>query len=453
LGINKRVHTRKEFVRRTAGGVAGLALGGSLLAACGGDEGDEAEAPAPAPADTGAAETTPAPTTQATGGEPIRVGLVNALTGVLSVTEESIWQGGKLAVDEINAAGGINGRLIEDITEDYASDFTIAVQKAQKLVLEDKVAIVIGGYTSASRVSMIPVFEQNDKIFFYGTYYEGLECSPACFYGGAVPNQFLTDYVPWVMENLGTSFYIVGSDYIYPRTVSAIVQKLVKEAGGTIVADRYFPLGTTEFGPTVADIKAKQPEVLFSNMVGDSTIAFYKQFRNGGFTPENLPIAATVTTEVEVQAMGVEFAEGHYMTATYFQSLDNPTNQKFVEAYKARWGEEGVTHMPLTGTYQSVYLFADAASRLDGDDVYDTDKLREALESASIENAPEGIPIHIIAENHHCNHPSYVGRTNSEGQFDIVETFDTRDADPFPPEIVPPDRAPQCPVPLAETTG
>ena len=126
----------------------------------------------------------------------------------------------------------MKGRPIEPITEDYASDFTVAVQKAQKLVLEDKVAIVIGGYTSASRVSMLPVFEQNDAIFFYGTYYEGLECSPNCFYGGAVPNQFLTDYVPWVMENLGDSFYIVGSDYIYPRTVSAIVQKLVTESGG-----------------------------------------------------------------------------------------------------------------------------------------------------------------------------------------------------------------------------
>ena len=242
-------------------------------------------------------------------------------------------------------------------------------------------AIVIGGYTSASRVSMIPVFEENDALLFYGTYYEGLECSPNCFYGGAVPNQFLTNYVPWVMENLGTKFYIVGSDYIYPRTVSAIVQKLVKEGGGEIVADKYFPLGTTEFGPTVADIKAKVPTVLFSNMVGDSTIAFYKQFSNAGFTPETLPIAATVTTEVEVQAMGVEFAKGNYMTATYFQSLDNPANTDFVAAYKAQYGADAVTHMPLADTYQSVYLFADAASRIidDGGDVYDTDTLKKYL--------------------------------------------------------------------------
>ena len=188
-------------------------------------------------------------------------------------------------------------------------------------------------------------------------------------------------------------------------------------------------------------------------MVGDSTIAFYKQYLNAGLTAEANPIAATVTTEVEVQAMGAEFAEGHYMTATYFQSLDNPTNVAFVEAYKARFGADAVTHMPLAGTYQSVYLFANAASKLSGDDVYDSGLLREALEAATIENAPEGIPISIIKDNHHCNHPSYVGQTNADGQFDIVATFETRDADPFPPEVVPEDRRPQCPAPLSETAG
>ena len=450
--------TRREFLKSGALGIAGLTLGGSFLAACGGgsdgggDGGETAADTSAPPADTGATETVAGG--GGTSGESIKVGLVNALTGVLSVTEKSIYQGGKLAVDEINAAGGIQGRQIEAITEDYASDFTIAVQKAQKLVLEDEVAIVIGGYTSASRVSMIPVFEQNNALLFYGTYYEGLECSPNCFYGGAVPNQFLTDYVPWVMENLGTKFYIVGSDYIYPRTVSAIVQKLVTEAGGEIVSDKYFALGTTEFGPTVADIEAQSPTVLFSNMVGDSTIAFYKQFRNAGFTPDTLPIAATVTTEVEVQAMGVEFAEGNYMTATYFQTLDNPANQDFVAAYQAEYGADAVTHMPLAGTYQSVYLFADAADRIitDGGDVYDTDTLKKYLVGAQFENAPEGITINVL-DNHHCNHPSYVGQTNADGQFDIVATFDTSDADPFPPEIVPPDRAPVCPVPLSETSG
>src|SRR5438094_186588 len=153
------------------------------------------------------------------------------------------------------------------------------------------------------------------------------------------------------MKHLGKTFYIVGSDYIYPRTVSAIVQKLVKQNGGKIVADKYFPLGTTQFGPTVSDIQAKKPDVLFSNMVGDSTIAFYKQYKNAGLTANKNPIAATVTTEVEAKAMGVEFAKGHFMTATYFQSLNNPNNKRFVAAFKRKWGAGAVTHMPLAGTY------------------------------------------------------------------------------------------------------
>jgi urea transport system substrate-binding protein len=183
-------------------------------------------------------------------------------------------------------------------------------------------------------------------------------------------------------------------------------------------------------------------------MVGDSTIAFYKQYADAGLTAAKNPIAATVTTEVEVAAMGPKVAKGHFMTATYFQSLNNSNNKKFVAAYKKRWGANAVTHMPLAGTYQSVYLFADAARKLKGDDVYDATKLTNALLSAKIDNAPEGIPIHIYP-NHHCNHPVYVGQTNASGQFDIVAKYGARAPDPFPPQIVPAGRAPKCPVPLS----
>ena len=384
---------------------------------------------------------------------PIRVGLIHALTGHLSFAERSIYQGAVLAIEELNASGGVEGRLLEPLVEDYASDFTRAVDGVQKLVLENGVQIVFGGYTSASRVAMVPVFERHNALLFYGTYYEGLECSPNCVYGGAVPNQFLTTYVPWVLENLGRRIYVVGSDYIYPRTASAIIRRFVIEAGGTMVADRYFPLGTTNFAETMADIRSAQPTVVFSNMVGDSTIAFYQQFAEAGFSAATLPIAATVTTEVEVRAMGASFAAGHYMTATYFQSLDNPANRRFVESYRARWGDNAVTSVTVADMYQCVYLFAKAASSLGlGGPPLPPEQLHGALVGATIDNAPEGVPITILT-NHHCNHPSYVGRSNGEGQFDIVATFETRDADPFPPEIVPPGRAPVCPSPLSDQLG
>ena len=238
---------------------------------------------------------------------PIRVGLIYALTGHLSVVERPIYQGAMLAIEELNAAGGINGRPLKPLVTDYASDFTLAARQAQDVVHEHAVSVVFGGYTSASRVAMLPVFERADALLFYGTHYEGLECSPNCFYCGAVPNQFLMAYVPWVLDNLGNRVYVVGSDYIYPRTASAIVRKLVIEGGASIVADEYFPLGTTDFTATIADIAAKAPTVVFSNMVGDSTIAFYRQFHEAGFTAASLPIAATVTTEVEIQAMGARY--------------------------------------------------------------------------------------------------------------------------------------------------
>ena len=428
--------SRKDFLK-AAGAVS---LGGVFLAACGGSSGgsssSEAAVPAASDGDTGGG-----------GGssETIKVGLLSALSGVLSITESSIHDGALLAVEEVNAAGGVNGRMLEAISEDYASDFTIAVEKANKLLTEDQCSIIIGGYTSASRVAVIPTFQKSNGIFFYGTYYEGLECDPNVFYAGATPNQFLIDYVPWILDNLGKSIYIVGSDYLYPRTVSAIVQKLVKEAGGTIVGDKYFTLGTTEFGPVIADIKSKSPDVVFSNLVGDSTPAFYKQFRAAGFTPDQLPIAATVTTEVEVQAMGAENAAGNYMTSTYFESLDNPANQAYVKAMKAKYGESTVTHMPQVGTYDAVWLFAKAAATIDGD--LTTEALQGALVGATYDGNPEGQPITIF-DNHHCNHPSYVGKCNDQGQYDVVATFAPREADPFPVEVVPENKRPTCPIPF-----
>ena len=419
--------TRRMLLRRGVAGAATLGFTSMLLQACGDNEQSTADG-ATSGGDT----------------SPIKIGLLYALTGGLSITEKSLHNGAMLAIDEINAAGGIGGRQIEPITEDYASDFTVVVQKAEKLIRQDKVVAVVGCYTSASRVAVIPTFQKNDALLFYGTYYEGLECDNNTFYGGAVPNQFLLDYVPWITENLGKSIYIVGSDYVYPQTVSAIVKKVAPASGGKVVADRYFQLGTTEFGSVISDIKNKKPDVVLSNLVGDSTPAFYKQFKSAGLSAKTLPIAATVTTEVEVQAMGPAAAEGHYMTGTYFQSLDNADNKKFVEAYQAKYGKDQVTHMPLVGHYDSVYLLADAIKRGGGTSV---EQLTKGLVGATNPNSPEGQTTKVVA-NHHTTHPSYVGQANAEGQYDVVKEFASRTPDPFPPQIVSAAKRPECPTPF-----
>ena len=439
--------TRREFLLKS--GMIGA--GALFLGACGGGSkssstvaGSSGSAAAGSTAAGAAASQYYSAGNIATSG-PIPLGLINALSGVLSITEVPIHNGALLAVEEINAAGGINGRQINAITADYASDFTIAVQKAQQLIVSNKVAMTIGGYTSASRVAMIPTFQKNKALFFYGTYYEGLECDNNTFYAGAVPNQFLLDYVPWILKTLGKKFYIVGSDYLYPRAASAIIQKLAKDGGGSTVADKYFPLGTTEFGSAIADIGAKKPDVVISNLVGDSTPAFYKQFKSAGYTADKLPIAATVTTEADVQAMGAANALGHYMTATYFQSLNNPANLKYVAAYKKKFGADQVTFMPQVGTYNAVWLFAKAAAAC-GNDLSPAN-LAKHLVGATFDQSPEGQATTVEA-NHHCNHPSYVGKTNASGQYDLVETFAPLDADPFPPSVVPKDKAPSCPTPF-----
>jgi len=423
--------TRRSFLRRGGAGTLALGLGGGLLSACGGSDSEGTTSSGSGGGDGDASG-------------PIKVGLINSLSGPLSIVEKSIHDGAALAVSEVNAAGGVKGRKLQPITEDYASDFTVAVQKAQKLITQDKVATVIGGYTSASRVAMIPTFQKNNALLLYGTFYEGLECDPNTFYTGAVPNQLLTDYVPWIMKNLGKSFYIVGSDYIYPRTVSAIVQKLVRQNGGTIVTDRYFQLGTTEFGSVISDIQAKKPDVLFSNLVGDSIPAFYKQYKSAGLTADKNPIAATVTTEVEVQAMGPKNAAGHFMSSSYFQSLDNPSNKKFVDAYQAKYGNDAVTHMALVGTYNAVWLFAKAAEKTQD---LSLDPLTKAMIGSTFDANPEGQPT-TVAPDHHVNHPSYVGQTASDGQYKVVETFKPRPSDPFPPQVVPASKRPKCPVPF-----
>ncbi len=431
--------TRREFIKKA--GIGASALGSAaILSACGSSSSSSATK-------TGASTKAAAVAPSATG--PIDVGLLNSLSGDLSIVEVPLHNVSLMAIDEINAAGGINGRKIVPISEDYASNFTTAVQKATTLLESDHVPIVIGGYTSASRVAVIPTFRRDNGIFFYGTYFEGLECDPNVFYAGAVPNQFILNYVPWIMKNVGRTFYIVGSDYVYPRTVSAIVQKLVNAAGGKILADRYFPLGTTDFGSVIADIGSVKPEVVFSNLVANSVPAFYKQYQSAGFTAAKNPICATVTTEDEVAAMGAGAAEGHFMTATYFESLPNPINKRFVANYKARFGASAVTFMPLVGTYDAVWLFAKAAAAAPSLGFAD---LRKALVGATFDNNPEGVPI-TIGTNHLCNHPSYVGRANAQGQYDIVASFPVAAADPFPPQIVPASKRPVCPVETVGTTA
>src|SRR4029078_4571858 len=267
-------------------------------------------------------------------GDTIKVGILHSLSGTIAIIEKSLHNAELLAIEEINAKGGVLGKKIEPVIEDPQSLVQVFAEKAKKLLLEDKVVAVLGCYTSASRQSVLPVFEQYNGVLLYPTLYEAQECSKNCFYTGAVPNQQLDDFVPWIIKTLGRkNFYLIGSNYIYPKETNREVKALLQKHGGNVVDEQYAPLGHTEFSTNINKLASSNADIVFSDLVGDSIVAFYKQFRQFGLSANDIPICTPITTEQEIAAMGPENAAGHYTSFNYFQSVDTPENKSFVERY------------------------------------------------------------------------------------------------------------------------
>ena len=215
----------------------------------------------------------------------IKVGILHSLSGTIAIIETSLHNAELLAIEEINAKGGVMGKKLVPVIEDPQSLVQVFAEKAKKLLLEDKVAAVLGCYTSASRQSVLPVFEEFNGLLLYPTLYEAQECSKNCFYTGAVPNQQLDDFVPWIIKTLGRKkFYMIGSNYIYPKETNREVKALLDKHGGENVGEEYAPLGHTEFSTIINNIAGSGADIVFSDLVGDSIVAFYKQFRQFGFT-------------------------------------------------------------------------------------------------------------------------------------------------------------------------
>lgn len=379
-------------------------------------------------------------------GDDIPIGIAVPLSGGLAVTGRSICRGALLAIDEVNASGGIAGRQLVPVVEDATSSVTRAVQVVRSLVKDQGVRLCVGGYTSADRVAMTPIFRDHDALLLYPTYYEGLEQDPHVFYAGAVPNQYLGGYLDWIAEHLGRRFYMVGSDYVYPRTAGQIIQRIAADRGATVAADRYVPLGQVEFASILDDIARVAPDVVICNLVGnDSVPAFYRQFHAAGYRADTLPIAATVTSEVELSVMGPEVSEGHFMTASYFTSLQNPANLKHRAAFAARFGDDAVQQVVSTAAYNGVWLLA-LAARTTGD--VSVPALRATLPGTTFDGNPEGHPISFRA-NHHTTHGSYIGVANDRGEYDVIATSSVREPDPYPELLVPAERRPPQAAPTA----
>lgn len=349
----------------------------------------------------------------------IKVGVLFSLTGTTAIVEESLNKATILAIEEINAAGGINGMQIKPIVEDPASDPATFAEKARKLVLGDKCVSVFGSYTSASRKAVLPVFEKRKNLYFYPTLYEGRECSKNVIYTGAVPNQQQDEFVPWLMERFGKRWYLIGSNYIYPKEENNYCKKLLAEAGAEVVHEEYVPLGHSEFSSVINKFRSEKPDVIFSTVVGDSVVALHRQYRAAGLDPEKMPMASLTTSENEVAAMGGDAAAGHFTSAPYFMVHESPENQKFVEAYRSRWGGDKVTHFVSEPSYFQVHLFKQAVEKLSAGDI-SPKTIVEAIKGEEMV-APQG-KVRIEPENLHTYLWPKIGQSQSDGQFKVLKT-------------------------------
>lgn len=360
--------------------------------------------------------TTPAAAPVVATGEPIKVGILHSLSGTMAISEKSVVDAEQLAIEEINKAGGVLGRPIQPVVEDGASDWPTFAEKAKKLIDQDKVVTIFGCWTSASRKAVLPVFEEKKHMLWYPVQYEGQECSNNIFYTGAAPNQQIEPSVDWLLQNKGKEFFLIGSDYVFPRTANTIIKAQVEAKGGKVAGEDYLPLGSTEVTQIISKIKQALPNggVIYNTLNGDSNVAFFKQMKDAGLTADKYPTMSVSIAEEEVKAIGVDYLKGHYAAWNYFQTVDSPENQKFVQAFKAKYGADRVTNDPMEAAYIAVYLWKQAVEKAGNTDI-------EAVRKAALGQtlvAPGGKV--TMDTNHHIYKTVRIGEVGEDGLFKII---------------------------------
>lgn len=350
-----------------------------------------------------------------------KVGVLFSKTGATSVIEQTQLNATLLAIREINARGGVNGRRIEPIIYDPESNPEKFRQLAKRLITKDSANIIFGCYMSSARKAVVPIVEDYNGLLWYPTLYEGFEYSKNVIYTGATPNQNSMFLARYLLNKYGNRFYFVGSNYIYPYESNRIMKDMLQSTGGKVVAEKYLPLNASneDIDPILVDILEKHPNVIFSTIVGAATSKFYKSYWRAGLQPRQMPIASLTTSEAEVTAMGHEVGAGHITAAPYFETVDTPANQQFVNSYKAMFGTSECTNACAEAAYFQVNLFADVLRRVG---TMDTDIVRTAT-LGTIFDAPEGT-IQIDPDNHHTYLWPKIGRVDDKGKFQIVAETD-----------------------------
>ncbi len=361
----------------------------------------------------------------------VTVGQLHSATGTMAISETGSIQAEQLAIDQINAMGGVLGRKIKVIKEDGASDWPTFAEKSKKLLVNDKVAAVFGCWTSASRKAVLPIFEKENGMLYYPTFYEGLEQSKNVIYTGQEATQQILYGLDWASkEKKAKTYFLVGSDYIWPRTSMKIARAHIERVAktGSVVGEEYYPLGHTNFNSLINKIKVAKPDCIFIAVVGGSNVAFYKQLKAAGVTAAKQFLLTISVTEDEVLGIGGENMEGYFASMKYFQSLDNPNNKAFVTAFKAKYGKDAVIGDVTQAAYLGPWLWKATVEKAGS---FDVDKISAASTDIELKTAPEGyVKIH---ENRHLWSKARIGVAQKDGQFKVVaESPNLIEPNPFP---------------------
>ncbi len=345
----------------------------------------------------------------------IKIGVLHSLTGTMATSETPLVDAVRLAVEEANLSGGINGQQIEMIVADCRSDAAYCAQQAEKLITQDGVQALFGCWTSTCRKAVKTVVERHHHLLFYPLQYEGLEQSPDIIYTGAAPNQQIVPMALWALQHKGKRFYLIGSDYIFPRTASLMVKDVLLAQGGQLLGERYVPLGASDMAAVVKEIAALHPDFVLNTLNGDSNQHFFRALHAAGINAEKTPVFSTSVAEVELTTMGADLTVGHYAAWNYFQSLDNAENKAFVERFKQRFGKDRVLDDPMEASYIGVKLWVEAAR---GQGSTDLELIKSALAQQTL-RAPEGI-VAVDYSTRHLWKKAYIGKARADGQFEIV---------------------------------
>jgi urea transport system substrate-binding protein len=363
--------------------------------------------------------------------DTIKVGVLHSLSGTMAISETSLKDITLMTIDEINAQGGLLGKKLKAVVVDPASNWPLFAEKARELIEKHKVAVTFGCWTSVSRKSVLPVFEELDALLFYPVQYEGEECSKNVFYTGAAPNQQAIPAVEYLMSEDGGGakrFALLGTDYVYPRTTNKILRAFLHSKGvkDADIMESYTPFGHTDYQTIVADVKkfaATKPTAVISTINGDSNVPFYKELANQGIKAENIPVIAFSVGEEELRGIDTAPLVGHLAAWNYFMSIDTPENKAFINKWNAYvkknnlpGGNKRVTNDPMEAHYIGIHMWAQAVRQAGSTDIA---AVRQAMGYQTFKS-PSGYTIKMDAKNHHLHKPVVIGEITENGQFDIV---------------------------------